>query len=141
MMAETLSPTVETNNRESTLVTEYRKQLMTFNGSVEDFSTLQTALESTVILKSLINKESPMSLSTVLGDILFNTVMMMDSLKSGLDIAFEHLDQRVTVFLVSPDFDLGLKEREKVCKTLYLFLAHVSYKTKYRNFIFQNTCL
>ena len=82
-----------------------------------------------------------MSLSTVLGDILFNTVMMMDSLKSGLDIAFEHLDQRVTVFLVSPDFDLGLKEREKVCKTLYLFLAHVSYKTKYRNFIFQNTCL
>ena len=109
MMTEQLTPILRTNSKESVLVTEYRKQLQIVES--ENLS----ALKNTVILNSLKSGESPISLSEVLGDILFNSVMVKETLKSALDIAFGYLDQRVTIFIVSPDFDLGLKEYEKVC--------------------------
>ena len=117
MMTEQLTPIVRTNSKESVLVTEYRKQLKSFDGRVDpgNVSAQQLAVEKTVILDSLKSDESPILLSKVLGDILFNSVMVMETLKSALDIAFGYLDQRVTILIVSPDFDLGLKEYDKVC--------------------------
>ena len=118
MMIEQLTPIFGTNSKEDLPITEYRKQLQSVNKRVEpeNLSPLQIALDqNTIILDSLKSKELPIPLSKVLGDILFNTAMVMETLKSALDVAFGYLDQRVTIFTVTPDFDLGLKEYEKVC--------------------------
>ena len=114
IMTEKFTPFFLKECRENTEVAEYRRQLMKFELTVEHIEPPKSLPGEKTILDSLPNEEGRIALSEVLSDICFNSLMLMDSLKSALDIAFDNLEPRVTVFIVSPHFDPGLKEYEKV---------------------------
>ena len=113
-MTETFSPFAETDYKENTEVIKYRKQLINFN-KVEITKVLEPLSCATTILDCLERTEATVvTLSDVLSDVCFNTLMDMEIIKSALDMAFGDLEQRVTVFIVGSDCSLNLKDHEKV---------------------------
>ena len=114
IMTEKFSPFAETDYKENTEVIKYRNQLLNFN-KVEITKVLEPLSCETTILDCLERTEGTVvTLSDVLSDVCFNTLMDMGIMKSALDMAFGDLEQRVTVFIVGSDCNLNLKDHEKV---------------------------
>ena len=121
IMTEKLAPFIQTECREREEVYEYRKRLICFDQISDSNKPPEHQSGETAILNHLTKAGSAdgIMLFDVLSDMCFNSMMSIETLKSALDIAFSNLEQRVTVFLVSPHCDLELKDHEKVKKTSY----------------------
>ena len=121
IMTEKLAPFIQTGCREKEEVYEYRKRMLCFDKISDSNKPPEHQSGEKAILDHLTKAGSAdgIMLFDVLSDMCFNSMMSIETLKSALDIAFSNLEQRVTVFIVSPYCDVELKDHEKVKKTSY----------------------